>query len=772
MAALQPNADLNTTWAYLEQGIDQIMNRMEEGLTYDRYMQIYTVIYNYCTSSSRVQGGSQTDGISLGSQSQRAGASLTGSDLYNKLVKFLEHHLNKIRKECEQLMDESLLKYYNTQWKRYTTASGYVHHVFGYLNRHWVRRELEEGRKHDVYDVYTLALVSWKQHMFHHVQNNVMIAVLKLIEKQRNGESIDIHLIKNIVDSFVSLGLDESDSSKLNLDVYKQYFEQPFVEATELYYKAESEKFISENSIPDYLKKAEKRLEEEEDRVSIYLHATTHAPLIGKCEIVLIKNHSEAIWEEFQTLLNADKQDDLHRMYTLLSRIPDALDPLRTRFETHVRKAGLSSVEKIANEKDSEPVDPKTYVDSLLEVHAKYRDLVQRAFKGEAGFVASLDKACREFVNRNKVCKTSAAKSPELLAKFCDYLLRKSAKNPEEGELEDILNNIMTVFKYVEDKDVFQKFYSKMLAKRLVNATSASDDAEASMISKLKSACGAEYTSKLQRMFTDISLSKELNDSFREQMQLNHDASEFGGVDFSVLVLGAGSWPLTAPTTAFSIPEAVVKPYEKFGKFYNAKYSGRKLNWLFQLSKGELKGTYMKGSKVGYTLQVSAYQMGILLQYNQADSLTFEELSNATQLAPEALTPALTILCKAKVLIQSGGNTVGEPGSKYDLNFDFKSKKVKINLNVPIKSEQKGETEETHKNIEEDRKLLMQAAIVRIMKTRKTMKYVNLVDEVITQLQSRFKPKVTDIKKCIEILLEKEYIERVEGRQDMFNYVA
>ena len=73
----------------------------------------------------------------------------------------------------------------------------------------------------------------------------------------------------------------------------------------------------------------------------------------------------------------------------------------------------------------------------------------------------------------------------------------------------------MTVFKYVEDKDVFQKFYSKNLAKRLVNSTSASDDAEASMITKLKEACGFEYTSKLQRMFTDISVSKDLNNSFK-----------------------------------------------------------------------------------------------------------------------------------------------------------------------------------------------------------------------------------------------------------------
>lgn len=149
--------------------------------------------------------------------------------------------------------------------------------------------------------------------------------------------------------------------------------------------------------------------------------------------------------------------------------------------------------------------------------------MVVNAFRGESGFVASLDKACREFVNRNSICKPGASKSPELLAKFCDALLRKSSKVTEEGEVEGVLISIvsryppsrpnmpfsqMTVFKYVEDKDVFQKFYSKMLAKRLVNSTSANQDMESSMISKLKEMCGYEYTSKLQRMFTDVALSK------------------------------------------------------------------------------------------------------------------------------------------------------------------------------------------------------------------------------------------------------------------------
>lgn len=77
----------------------------------------------------------------------------------------------------------------------------------------------------------------------------------------------------------------------------------------------------------------------------------------------------------------------------------------------------------------------------------------------------------------------------------------------------------MTVFKYIEDKDVFQKFYSKTLARRLVNNQSSSEDAEASMISKLKEACGFEYTAKLQRMFQDVNSTRELNAKFLNYLQ-------------------------------------------------------------------------------------------------------------------------------------------------------------------------------------------------------------------------------------------------------------
>ncbi|OAD74412.1 Cullin [Phycomyces blakesleeanus NRRL 1555(-)] len=768
MGNLPPADSFKATWDFLEQGLDQIMNRLEEGLDFTRYTVLYSAVHNYCARGSPTSSHGVPDPLS--NPHSRRAAQLIGGDLYTSLSQYLEVHLQKIKTESERYMDEALLQYYTKQWERYTTAARVVNNIFMYINRYWVRRQIDEDRKSDVYDVFTLALVSWKKNMFEYVHHNVIGAVLKLIQRQRSGETIENGLIKSIVDSFVSLGLDSSDSTKSNLDVYREYFETPFVQATEVYYKTESEKFISENSVPDYMKKAEARLLEEETRVSLYLHESTNKTLVPTCERVLVKNNSEVMWEGFKSLLALDKQDDLRRMYSLLARIPDGLDPLRKSFEAHVKKAGLSAIERIAQQ-EGEVVDPKTYVDALLDTHRKYNDLVQNAFSGEAGFVASLDKACGEFVNRNQICKTSSSKSPELLARFCDSLLKKSAKNPEENELEDVLNSIMTVFKYVEDKDVFQKFYTKSLAKRLVNGTSASDDAEGSMITKLKEACGFEYTSKLQRMLTDMSLSKELNDHFKELVQQSSQTTS-SNVDFTILVLGAGSWPLSAPSTDFNIPEDLVKVYDRFQKFYQNKHSGRKLNWLFQLSKAELKTSYLKASKAGYAFQVSAYQMGILLQYNTATSYTYQDLQKSTALTPEALHPALSILVKAKVLLLSDGEKVGDDGSRYSLNFDFKSKKVRINLNMQMRTEQKVEADETHKTIEEDRKYLIQAAIVRIMKTRKVMKHSALIDEVLTQLQSRFKPRIPDIKKCIDILLEKEFIERVEGQKDMYSYVA
>ncbi|ODA76238.1 hypothetical protein RJ55_08083 [Drechmeria coniospora] len=758
--ASSSSPDMTRSWNYLQSGIKRIMTELEQGIDMQMYMGVYTAVHNFCTSQKAVG----LTGPAM--HSNHRGAHLLGEELYNNLIAFLKTHLLELYEESKLHTEEALLSYYIKEWNRYTTAAKYIHHLFRYLNRHWVKREIDEGKK-NVYDVYTLHLVQWRKVLFQKVSGKVMDAVLKLVEKQRNGETIEHRRIKQVVDSFVSLGLDEADPTKSTLDVYRIHFERPFLAATKEFYQAESKQFVAENSVVEYMKKAESRLREEEERVEMYLHHDIAVPLKRCCNVALIAEHTTLLREEFQVLLDTDREEDMARMYRLLSRIPDGLEPLRTRFEAHVRNAGLAAVQKIQTS-EGDKLEPQVYVEALLEVHLQYRLLVKKAFNDEAEFTRSMDNACREFVNRNEVCKSASNKSPELLAKYTDILLRKSSTSIDESDLERILTQIMVIFRYIEDKDVFQKFYSRMLARRLVHSHSSSDDAETSMISKLKEACGFEYTNKLQRMFQDMQISKDLNREFADHLSGLGSTTR---LDSTFSILGTGFWPLTPPSTHFHPPAEVTFEVERFARFYKHKHDGRKLTWLWHLCKGEIRTNYCRASKTPFTFQVSAYQMAILLLFNEKETYTYEDILSATQLSNEVLDQSLAVILKAKVLLMPGaaGEKPGA-GKTFTLNYDFRSKKIRVNLNLGGMKESKQEEAETNRTIEEDRKLVLQSAIVRIMKARKKMKHSQLVSETIHHIRSRFVPKVSDIKKCIEILLDKEYLERLD--EDELGYLA
>merc|ERR1712025_850089 len=139
--------------------------------------------------------------------------------------------------------------------------------------------------------------------------------------------------------------------------------------------------------------------------------------------------------------------------------------------------------------------------------------ILMQCFKNNDKFVTSLKDAFESFINQRQ------NKPAEMIAKFVDSKLRAGNKESSEEELEKLLDKIMVIFRFIHGKDVFEAFYKKDLAKRLLIGKSASVDSEKSMLSKLRAECGAGFTSKLEGMFKDIDVSQDINTTFKKYIQ-------------------------------------------------------------------------------------------------------------------------------------------------------------------------------------------------------------------------------------------------------------
>lgn len=288
------------------------------------------------------------------------------------------------------------------------------------------------------------------------------------------------------------------------------------------------------------------------------------------------------------------------------------------------------------------------------------------AFTNDKNFQHAINQAFEHFINANN-------KSPEFISLFIDDQLRKGLKGVGEEEVETILNKVMMLFRFIQEKDVFEKYYKQHLAKRLLLGRSVSDDAERNMIAKLKTECGYQFTSKLEGMFTDMKLSADTMENFKSYLQ-KADGDILHGVDLSVHVLTTGFWPTQAaakcnlppevrciflfsligrPALAdlmFSFDKQILHCCEVFKKFYLSNHNGRRLTWQTNMGTADLKAFF--GSRK-HEFNVSTYQMVILLLFNNSSQLTFRELKETSGTQSNASVGLLLDLLLTLVLMQA-----------------------------------------------------------------------------------------------------------------------
>jgi len=604
--------------------------------------------------------------------------------------------------------------------------------------------------------------------VFNAVKREVRTAILELIRRERECEQVDKHLIKSVVEIFVEMG-----SSRASLETYATDFEEMLLSTTADYYSRESAKWAEKDSFPEYMRKAEDRLRQEADRVAHYLHSSTEEKLLKVCDEQLLQNPEQLLLEKeysgCEKLLLDNKVEDLSRMFRLYSRIPTGLPPIANIVRKHITDVGLALVKKQSSNADG---DLMPYVQELLDIHDKYTELVgtgpeKGCFQGHTIFHKAMKEAFEVFVNKD-IGKTATA---ELLSNFCDNLLKKSGERLSDEALEEKLEKVVRLFGYLSDKDIFAEFYKKQLAKRLLLARSSSDDAERSMIAKLKLRCGAQFTSKLEGMVTDMNLSQDIQSAFSDHIKDKKIKLE---TDLTVQVLTTGFWP-TYKSDDLNLPKEMLQCIETFKAFYDLRTSHRRLRWVHSLGSATVLGTFRPSGKVKeHDLMVSTYQACILLLFNEADSMAFSDIQGHLNLPAEELKRYVLSLCvgKYKILTKSPPSKEVEPTDTltYNVAFSDRARRIKVPM-IAAKITQE-EKDATRATVDEDRKHAIEAAIVRIMKTRKSLEHQKLVLEASTQLMRHFKPDPKQIKKRIEDLIHREYLERDASNPNLYKYLA
>ncbi|KAI8344876.1 Cullin [Choanephora cucurbitarum] len=651
------------------------------------------------------------------------------------------------------------LKAVQKVWYDYTTAIRLILQVLYYLN--------ERLPKYQLPSVYDMGLNLFRDKVIrspkHPIQKHLISAMLNQIYLERQGDVIDRSAIQSSVAMLVKLN--DRDSQQT---VYAVDFEEQYLETSQSFYQLESQKLLSCYNTPEFMRKVDERLEEEYERTVHCLSVSTEPKIRTIIETQLIANNLTTLMDSgLETMLATDQYEDLSRMYSLFSRVPAGLNEMRTYITQYILTLGAEINQHVtadtkANSKMASGNIALQWVMEVLSLQDKFDRILNQAANKDKSFQTVFNEAFEKFINENP-------KSAEFISLFIDDNLKKGLKGKSEDEVDDVLDKTINLFRYLQDKDVFERYYKQHLAKRLLLNRSVSDEAERGMLSKLKRECGYQFTNKLEGMFNDMRLSSEMNGYFKEF--LHHHPLP---IDLQVTVLTSTFWPMNlSASPKCHMPPLLQKAHQAFEAYYFDRHSGRRLTWQPQMGSGDIRA-YFKKSK--HLLNVSTYAMVVLLLFNDHATLSWQELKQQTEISDSDLKRTLQSLAcaKFKILLKSNPKTRDIlTDESFSVNHEFTSPMARIKIQaLASKVESEGERKQTQDKVDEERKHQIEASIVRIMKDRKTMEHNLLIAEVTKQLSTRFIPSPVMIKKRIEALIDREYLERSTEDRRAYHYLA
>lgn len=685
-------------------------------------------------------------------------------ELYARVRARCESHLvgqvvEELAGKSSQLSNVDLLSSYLEAWRTWSGRLVTTRSIFYYMDQTYLLRNPEHP------GITEMGQTFFKIHVFQEecLRPKIMQGVQELIDLDR----------QSMADERVSLLLKKSLAMFHDLGTYFSDFDPSFSKSSQTFFERWAAEETAKEHLPSYAKNSHALLANEMNRCDLYgFDRSTRAALTRQFDQLVVEARHGFLANEDSVLqlLEDNLTSSLEHVYSLLKRIGKGAD-VGPIFDQYIRDEGFTIVFDEKREQEM--------VVRLIELKRKLDHFHKFSFHGNEAIGNGLHKSFEYFINKTKKTQanwdTDNVKPGEMIAKHVDLLLKGGVKAipklapaandargamgddyedekgaDEDAEINHHLSLALDLFRFVHGKAVFEAFYKKDLARRLLMGRSASNDAERNMLDRLRTECGAGFTHNLESMFKDMDLARDEMASYN---QLQSDKGTKGsGPDLNVNVLSSAAWP-TYPDVSVTIPPAISKLVSDFESYYHQKHGGRRLHWKHALAHCQLKAYYPKG--VRKDIVVSGFQAIVLLLFNDVpndSTISYTDIRSATSLPDPELQRTLQSLACAmyRVLIKHPKGREVNTTDAFSYNPLFTDRKTRIKINQIQLKETKEENKETHIRVAADRHYETQAAIVRIMKSRKTIGHAELVAEVIKATRSRGVLEPSDIKKNID----------------------
>eukprot|EP01028_Stygiella_incarcerata_P006027 TRINITY_DN24763_c0_g1_i1.p1 TRINITY_DN24763_c0_g1~~TRINITY_DN24763_c0_g1_i1.p1 ORF type:complete len:767 (+),score=192.49 TRINITY_DN24763_c0_g1_i1:91-2391(+) len=747
-------------WADIQNCFDKLVNFLRStqdrdgkcAISVEDYMNAYTRIFNMHVKSNTAEAALRPRRAAARSVQLSSREETTLTTLMELFRTWLR---DVLRLYAKKPADVPMLEHFGILWEDFSI----VMRVTGK-----VLKPIENSKYSNISIRRTSAKV-FAEEVLRDEKSNFHLAetFLRGVRSLREGEDVKISQLKCIVDAYLSASIrGEKDEDTL----YVRDLQTPYLKETVEFYSANGNEWFHSESVSGYLRKVTDVIAREQEQVTEYLPLGTvnHVMTILLSELVGKYDHRLIMAEKggLNELLRDVRKEEISLMFSLMADLSSSRELMATQFRRFLEVDGVLLVEKHAQASSLNMIECAR---DVLKFHKTYSDIAFEYFHQSYEHMTALRKGfqCILKMEIKDAATKRAISLSEIFCVYCDAILRGRGVRMDDDEKSAEMDNIVILFDFLSDQDVFQAFYRRLLSKRLLS-DSCNLWMEKLMITKMKEKHTPASTAQMDVMIQDIDLMDVIDDLWNGVAKHGPQRLPF---DSSAKVLTTGRWPSFQPDSSPSIklPAGLPATMEVFGQVYAKKYPTRVLKWNHGISTAVIRGRFALGDK---DIHLSAYQAVVVLFIGGMEKdVTVEEIATAVQMDPKDVRKAIVAMSRGKHAI-----ILRKKNEAFGINHKFRSASRRVRIPHVLQKMGAEESASIRKASIGERDHVIDALIVRTMKARKVITHTELMELALSNLNVRFKTEPSKIKRRIGDLIDKDYIRRDREDLHKYHYVA